>query len=314
MKTNKLIRTAIVLTVFLTAAFLPACSAANIVGNETNNSTAGGETAETENTAEITTIPETAQITSAAEDTVESTTAEDIPWENRPQFRREDNTKIDLFSSAIRDGEGKEYMLNLYMYHIDNGDDIYGAEFFGIKEGMIRGDVAAELLYGGEQVYDLNLILGSIGQVAKSYYVPEIKENFKVLKLDGGDVFVYSYLDEGKDLWLTQFYTVKDGKLKAMERYFSDEERKQIEENTTLGGIAPHTAVNLFITTNKFTTDKNRMIYELDFETPGMKAFSYEIGSYSPGEIPLVFDFEANTVKCEKDEYSGLVYAKFVVV
>ncbi len=244
---------------------------------------------------------------------VTATETAETTEENHRIMEPQDNTKIDLFSSVINDAEGKEYELKLYMYHIDNGDDMYNAEAFAIKEGMLRGNVAAELLYNGERVFDQELVIGSVGQVAKSYYIPEIEDNFKVLHFDGGDVFSYAYSDDG-ELWFTQFYTIRDGKLEVMERYFSDEERKQIEEKTTGKGITPAKAKYEFITTNKFTTDQNRIIYELDFETSGMSGHSYEIGSYSTGEIPLIFDFENSTVRCEKEEYAGLVYSYFDVV
>lgn len=236
------------------------------------------------------------------------TTPAETTEENHRLMGPQDNTKIDLFSSTINDMQGKEYEINVYMYYADNGE----ASAFPIKEGMLRGYVAAELLYNGEIVFEQELIIGYVGQVAKSYYIPEIEDNFKVLHFDGGDVFSYAYSDDG-ELWFTQFYTVRDGKLEVMERYFSDEEQKQIEEKTTGKGIVPSKAKYEFITTNKFTTDENRIIYELDFEASGMSAYSYEIGSYSPGKIPLLFDFENNTVRCEKEEYAGLVYSYFDV-
>ncbi|MCM1488824.1 MAG: hypothetical protein NC203_10710, partial [Firmicutes bacterium] len=210
---------------------------------------------------------------------------------------------------SISDDEGKEYTLNVYMYHVYNGSA--SAEFF--EEDILKGYAEAELLYNGEKLYALNLTIGGFNLIANSYNIHEIANNFKVLHLDGGDVFVYACSDNS-GLWFNLFYTVKDGKLRAMERYFSDEEQKQIEENTTYRGIVPVFAPYEFIATNKLTVDENRIIYELDFETPGIQAFSYEIGSYPPGEIPLLFDFEANTVKCEKDEYAGLVYSYFDVI
>ncbi len=259
-------------------------------------------------------ITQTLPPVNTAVNTTEVTTTEtaETTEENHRIMGPQDNTKIDLFSSVINDAEGKEYELKLYMYHIDNGGDMYNAEAFAIKEGMIRGYVAAELLYNGEKISDREIVIGGVGQTGKKYYLPEIGDYFKILHLEGGDVFVCSYSDDDK-LWLNQYFTVNNGELTNMERYFSDEERKQIEEKTTGKGIVPAKAKYEFITTNKFTTDQNRIIYELDFETSGMSGHSYEIGSYSTGEIPLIFDFENSTVRCEKEEYAGLVYSYFDV-
>ncbi|MCM1298704.1 MAG: hypothetical protein NC228_03965 [[Eubacterium] siraeum] len=341
MNTKKKVKIAAVLAACLTAFSLTACSAANAPDNTINDTTIDSETAETEKTEVETTVPETAQSTSAAEETtvpetVQSTSAsegttvpeiaqsvsaseettavtesDDTPWQNQHIYRPDDNTRIDLFTSSISDDEGKEYALNVYMYFVDNGH--LGTQLFPIEEGMLRGDVEAELLYNGEKLYALNLLIGGVGQVANSYYIPDLGSNFRVLHLDGGDVFVGARSDNS-GLWFTEFYTVKDGRLKVMNRYFSDEEQKQIEENTVYKGIIPRSAACEFIVTDKFTVVENRIIYELDFETPGIQAYSYEIGSYPPGEIPLLFDFENNTVKCEKDEYAGLVYWYFDVV
>ncbi|MCM1298702.1 MAG: hypothetical protein NC228_03955 [[Eubacterium] siraeum] len=304
MKLKKFKAAALILC--LTVFSLTACSAANT----SDNTTVDSKSTETEKAVE-TAVPETVQSTSASEETTAVTEFDDIPWQNY-YYRPEDNTRIELFTSSISDDEGKEYTLNVYMYHIDNG--YLGTQLFPIKEGMLRGDVEAELLYNGEKLYTSILAVGGGGnQVANSYYIPDIESNFKVLHLAGGDVFAYACSDNS-GLWFNSFYTVKDGKLRAMERYFSDEEQKLIGKDTTYKGIIPRFAVYEFIATHKFTVDGNRIIYELDFETPGIQEFSYEIGSYPPGEIPLLFDFEANTVKCEKDEYSGLVYEYFDVI
>ena len=233
----------------------------------------------------------------------ENTEPAEISQEGSRIFGSQDNTKIDLFTSAIRDGEGKEYEIRAYMYHIDNGDDMYGSEIFPIKDGMIRGGVAAELLYDGKKIFDQELTVGYMGQVAKSFYIPDIEDNFKVMQLEGGDVFTCAYSDDGQ-LWFRQYYTVNDGKLKIMERYFSEEEKKQAEGFK----IRPANAVYNFITPDKFTVNKNCVVYELDTEAAGLSSYSYECGSYAAGEIPMIFDFENNIVRCEKNEYCGLVY------
>lgn len=259
----------------------------------------------------VTDYPQTEEEAAAVNTEADTETAAETSQENKRLFGGvQDNTKIDLFSDLIHDDQGKEYEVKAYIYHVDNGDA--DNSIFPIKEGMIRGRVAAELLYGGERVCDMEIVVKGIGQVAKSYYIPKIADNFKVLHLDDGDVFVCSYSDDD-DLWVNQYYTVRDGELKVMNRYFSDEEKKQIEDNTRRLGICPSTAAYELITPNKFTIEGNRLIYELEFDTTGLRAYSYEEGNYPAGEIPLLFDFENNTVKCEKDEYSGMVYHSYDV-
>ncbi|MCM1488128.1 MAG: hypothetical protein NC203_07160, partial [Firmicutes bacterium] len=144
MKLKKFKAAALILC--LTVFSLTACSAANT----SDNATVDSKTTETEKTEEETTVPETVQSTSASEETTAVTESDDIPWQNK-YYRPKDNTRIDLFSSSISDDEGKEYTLNVYMYHIDNG--YLGTQLFPIKEGMLRGDVEAELLYNGEKLY-----------------------------------------------------------------------------------------------------------------------------------------------------------------
>lgn len=290
------------------------CTACSQSGN-TPNTDGGNPAVTTADTAtesspavETTENPAAEETSEAAEDTAET----ENPDENRRFGVAQDNTKIDLFSSSMTDGQGKEYEVRVYMYHIDNGDDAYKSDHFPIEDGMLRGSIALELLEDGESVYDGQILKEYFGQVAKSYYIPKIEDYFSLLHLDGGDVLVCSYPDHASELWFTSYYTVRDGELRLMERYFSDEEKKEIEQAAADGSkIRPGTAVYEFITVNKFTTDKNRIVYELESEVETSSAYSYEGGTYPAGDIPLLFDFENNTVKCEKDEYAGLVYSYF---
>lgn len=239
------------------------------------------------NTTEVTSAPQTDQ----------------DPVSTKSPLRWAENTNVELFSSPIIDNEGKEYTVRAYIYNIndDGNGDIFPAE-----EGMTKGWAAIELLYDGEQIFCQDYQVGNRGQTAPSFNMDKTDENFKVLHLNGGDVFVCARTDLG-DLCVNQYYRVIDGKLELMERHYTDGERKEIDKDPT-AKIHPANAVYEFITPLNFTVEENRLIYKLDSETSGLSSYSLKEGSYAAGEIPLVFDFENNIVKCEKDEYCGLVY------
>lgn len=242
----------------------------------------------------------------STDSTTETTTVvqtDQEPVLTKSPFRLAENANEELFSSPILDNEGKEYTVRAYIYNMSDDEN---QDLFPVKEGMTRGWTAIELLYNGKQVFCQEYQVGNRGQTAPSFNMDKTDDNFKVLHLKDGDVFVCTRTDTG-DLYINEYYRVIDGKLQLMERYYTDEERKAIDEEPT-AKIRPTNAVYEFITPPDFTVEGNNLIYELDSETSGLSSYSLKEGSYAAGEIPLVFDFENNIVRCEKNEYCGLVY------
>lgn len=86
-----------------------------------------------------------------------------------------------------------------------------------------------------------------------------------------------------------------------MERYYSDEEKKQLEKDDPHDH--PETEKYCFNLPGKFEVKGNSIICKSDKEITEADG-----STYAAGEISLAFDFENYTVKCEKEEYAGLVY------
>lgn len=194
---------------------------------------------------------------------------------------------IELCTSEIIAGN-ETYEIKAFLYDRVNETD---------KE--VRGDAAFELYKNGERVNTIAPIIGYIGQFGKTYVKNKPEDYFNVIKLDGGEVFAVTY-PEDNGLSTTVFCTVRDGELTLMERYYTEEERQRLELDDP--HWHPITEKTCFNTTDKFTADGNSLVFELSSE------ITDNDGTFPAGEIPLLFDFENNTVKCDKDEYAGMVY------
>lgn len=200
-------------------------------------------------------------------------------------FNADEN--IELCTSEITAGS-EIYEVKAYLYdRIEEFDD------------EVRGDTAFELYKNGERVNAVAPIIGYIGQRGKSYVKNKSEDYFNVVKLDDGEIFVVTY-PEDNGLMTTVFFTVSGGELIVMERFYTEEEQKRLENEDHHGH--PITERTCFNTTDKFTVEGNILVFELSAE------FSDNDGTYPAGKIPLVFDFENNTVKCENDIYAGMVY------
>lgn len=194
--------------------------------------------------------------------------------------------------------------IELCSLEIKSGEQIYEIKVFiydriGETDNEARGDAAFELYKNGERVNTIAPIIGYIGQRGKTYVKNKSEDYFNVIKLDGGEVFAVTY-PEDNGLSTTVFCTVRDGELTLMERYYTEEERQRLELDDP--HWHPITEKTCFNTTNKFSPDGNTLVFELSSE------ISDNDNTFPAGEIPLVFDFENNTVKCDKDEYAGMVY------
>lgn len=200
-----------------------------------------------------------------------------------------------------------EEHIELCTSEIKSGNDTYEIKTFlfdRIEEtaGEIKGDVAFELYKNGERINTLSPIIGYLGQVGKTYEKNKPEDYFNVIKLDGGEVFTVTY-PEDNGLMTTAFLTVKDGKLTLMERYLTDEEKKRLEADPHEYPITSRTCFN---TVKKFGVKENCITYTLENEITNIGEDKDAV--YPAGEIPLTFDFKNSIVKCEKDEYAGMVY------
>lgn len=189
---------------------------------------------------------------------------------------------------------------------IKSGDRIYGIKAYiydRINENgnEVTGDVAFELYENGKKINTVAPIIGYTGQRGKTYVKNKPEDYFNVIWLDGGEVLAVTYPESG-GLLTAVFLTVKKGELTLMERYYTEEEQKRLELDDP--HEHPVTEKTCFNTTDKFTVDGNSIVYKLSAEA------SCNGDTFPEGEIPLVFDFENNTVRCGKDEYAGMVYYK----
>lgn len=254
--------------------------------------TACQQTAQNEGENTKTTVPETHQATENTTASVSDTESNGTNPEETDE--RELNYNPDkhseLCTTEIKAG-GEVYEIKTYLYDRINE-----------TTGEIRGDVAFGLYKDSNLINTVAPIIGYIGQVGKNYDKDKFGEYFKVIKLEGGEVFMIAY-PEDSGLTTTVFLTVKDGKLVTMERYYTDEEKEQLEKDGPHSH--PQTEKYCFNTPGKYTVDKNSIVYKLEKEIT-----MADDSKYAAGEISLSFDFEKNIVKCEKDEYAGMIYFK----
>ncbi len=229
----------------------------------------------------------TEKTTANAPDT-ESTGTE--PQKNEPKDLSYNADKHkELCTSEIKTGS-ETYEIKAFLY-----------DRIGESAKGIRGDAAFGLYKDGNLINTIAPIIRYFGQVGKEYDKDKLDSYFKVIKLDSGEVYAITY-PEDNGLITVIFLTVKDGKLDTMERYYSDEERKQLEKDDPHDH--PETEKYCFTLPDKFKANGNSIVFESD------KEISAEGGIYAAGEIPLTLDFKNYTVKCEKEEYAGLVYFK----
>lgn len=243
-----------------------------------NQSASNSLSSNSTNSAEESTDSESSTEDSMPNETAEITENEGIS---------ETDTRIDLFSSKI-DAEGIEYEINAYMYNKT-----------GETAGEIMGEVALELCSNGKFIHSIVPYIGYLGQsIGKTYTKEQYEDYFKVIKLESSDVFAFTYPEEC-GLMTTGFFFVDNGKLVMMKRYFNEKEQKELEKEPHAYSVVGKTC---FMLPEKFRAEGDSVIFELD------KDFSEGESKYLAGEVPLSFDFENNIVKCEREEYNGLVY------
>lgn len=224
-------------------------------------------------------------------------------------FYRESNARIELFSAKINSNEGKEYEIVAYVYcttgrldHMPDNEHIYGFTGFDLFEDGVLVDY-------------IEPIVGFLGQVGKKYDKDETEEYFEVIHLDGGDIFacIYPFTEDRHTakLWYTVYLTVRNGEITFIPRYFTEEEQKAIDESPGLGPC-PYDAIYNYYAPRNYRVEGNRIIYTLDADASDeIEGLMQKEVTYPAGEIPVLFDFENNTAKCEKDEYKDVFYMHF---
>ena len=292
---------------FLMAVFLMLLSAAGCAQTAVPlNSDIIADTPETENSvwtekSDLHTQPPTETAVEA-----QTTEAEDSI---KRFFYRESNARIELFSAKINSNEGKEYEIVAYVYcttgrldHMPDNEHIYGFTGFDLFEDGVLVDY-------------IEPIVGFLGQVGKKYDKDETEEYFEVIHLDGGDIFacIYPFTEDRHTakLWYTVYLTVRNGEITFIPRYFTEEEQKAIDESPGLGPC-PYDAIYNYYAPRNYRVEGNRIIYTLDADASDeIEGLMQKEVTYPAGEIPVLFDFENNTAKCEKDEYKDVFYMHF---
>lgn len=285
----------------LMVAFLMLLSAAGCTQSANSlSSDITSDTTKTENVAQPRQTETAAEAqTTEAEDNIRS-----FHWGNGKS-----NARIELFSAKINSNEGKEYEIVAYVYcttgrldRVPDDEHIYGYTAFDLFENGVLVDY-------------FEPIVGFLGQVGKIYDKDETEEYFEVIQLDGGDIFacIYPFADDRQTakLWYTVYLTVRDGEITFIPRYFTEAEQKAIDESPGLGPC-PYDAIYNYYAPRNYRVEGDRIIYTLDAdasdEIEGLMPMEV---TYPAGEIPVLFDFENNTAKCEKDEYKDVFYMHF---
>ncbi len=195
---------------------------------------------------------------------------------------------IEIFSSELK-ADGEAYEVRAFAYdHIEKSD-----------ENTVMGDLAIELRKNSEWINTLIPPFVYMSQNTNIYS----GDDFEVTKLDGGEVFsayCFSAGNSENEIGITSFFRVINGKLEYMQRFYTEEEKKQIKLDE------PHSHTDsewlCFHTAGSFTRNKNTLTFTLD------KDMTKNETVYPAGEITLKFDFENNTVRCDREEYQDLVY------
>ncbi len=182
------------------------------------------------------------------------------------------------------------------------------------NEKYIWGDAAMELSLDGKVLDTMEIYENCYEEC--EWGMPFDKEKlasdyFKVLSMEQ-DVLAYltpnSMLGEedksGGAVLNARFFTVsKEGEIMPIERYATEEEKKDIYADTD--ELQTH-IYSFFKITPNFDTEENQLTYHLEKQV--LNPWWQNGTIYEKGDFKVSFDFENYTLTCEDDNYKYLVY------
>lgn len=236
---------------------------------------------------------------------------QESPSDNSGELPRE---QMPVLYETTLNCNGKSYTLTALLHRVRNDEFRDGVT--ELYKNYIWGDVALELSLDGEVkntlwVYECCYGAGQVGGM------PFDRENlgndyFRVLNMEQ-DVLAYltpnakmGVEDENKGAILNaMLFTVnKEGMLVTVQRYATDEEKKELDTRPN-GELAIYSG-SYFKLTPDFDVEPERLTLHLkrSVENPWAKN-----GALFPAaDIPVAFDFENYLIRCDDDYYKYLVY------
>lgn len=181
----------------------------------------------------------------------------------------ETNNPVTVYECALRSGDSK-YDCRVYIYNLmEQTADAY------------RGDCAVEISENGTVIDRTLMLVGyTLGQSGTEFPKNGEAPYFSVIELESGSVLL-STREDGERTQAT-LYTVKDGSIAQLERYYADPADRPDKS-------AGKRSFNL---SRSWTTDKDSIIFEINGES-----------------VTVDVDFGAATLKCAQG-YESTVYCE----
>lgn len=181
--------------------------------------------------------------------------------------RYDTDNPVIVFEDVLRNGDS-EYDFRAYIYQI-----------MSETEDAYRGNCAIEISENGE-IADRNMLLVgyTLGQNGTEFRKDGDDGYFSVIELKNGSVLLSTREDE--EVTQATLYTVKDGEIAQIERYFEDPSDRPERDSS----------IRSFNLSRSYTTEKDDIIFNIGGE-----------------EVRVTIDFDELTLKCEEG-FESVVY------
>lgn len=256
-------------------------------------------------TEETTSTEITSDNSSENEDIITTDSSGDLP---------RDQQKV-LYETKLN-ANGKSYDVTVLLRRERSGD--FPDEVAQLYQNFIWGDIAIELSLNGEvlsTVFPYEACYGA-GQSGGVPFDKELlgHQYFTVISMSTErDILAYFTpnvritVDKriNDDLLNARFFTVnEEGQLVDIVRYATEEEKEKL--GTGPDGELTTPDSTFFKVTADFHVEPDRLVFRL--HRPVKNPWADNNTVFEEGDIPLFFDFENYTMKCEKENYKYLVY------
>lgn len=203
-------------------------------------------------------------------DSAEESSAAAVDYEKAERIKRyETDDPVTVYECTLRNG-GSRYDCRVYIHNLmEQTEDAY------------RGDCAVEISENGTVIDRTLMLVGyTLGQSGTEFPKNGEAPYFSVIELESGSVLL-STREDGERTQAT-LYTVKDGSIAQLERYYADPADRPDKS-------AGKRSFNL---SRSWTTDKDSIIFEINGES-----------------VTVDVDFGAATLKCAQG-YESTVYCE----
>ncbi|MBE6901420.1 MAG: hypothetical protein E7478_03010 [Ruminococcaceae bacterium] len=181
----------------------------------------------------------------------------------------EAETTVTVFEAPLRNRDEK-YDSRVYIYDV-----------MSETEDAYRGDCAIEISDNGTPLYRMMLTVGyTLGQNGTEFSKNGDDGYFSVIELDSGSLLLSTR--ETDRVTQATLYTVKDGRIVQLERYFADP-----ADRPDKGA-----GMRSFNLSRKYTTDGDSIIFDINGEA-----------------VAVTIDFDALTLKCD-EAHESIVYCE----